>query len=81
VASASSIICLSDFSLALVRHSSSSFCFRSTCFSNSLSLCSSALLAFKVFGSWGPSFSRLWSSPVADGSSSVVLMLYYLVYL
>ena len=51
VASASSILYLRDFSLALARHSSSSFCFLNTYPSNSLSLCSSASLAFEELGS------------------------------
>jgi hypothetical protein len=51
VASASFILSLRDFSLALARHSSSSIWFLSTCSSNSLSH-SSASLAPEEFGSW-----------------------------
>jgi hypothetical protein len=78
VALASSILCLRDFSLALVRHSSSSFYFLSTCSSNSLSLYSSALLAFEELGSWGASFLRLWSLTYG-GSSSVTLVVTFLL--
>ena len=78
VTSASSILCLRDFSLALALHSSSSFYFLNTCSSSSLSLYSSASLALEEFGSWGASFSRLWSSTVG-GSSSVTLVVTFLL--
>jgi hypothetical protein len=78
VALASSILCLRDFFLGIAWHSSSFFCFLSTCSSNSLSLCSSASLAYEELGSWGAYFLRLWSSTVG-GSSSVTLVVTFLL--